>query len=196
MRTFCSLTWRVREGRFPDTIMLGNSGSVVCSILLQGEKIPCKTPRKSKFNSCSTGQTCKAYVLVYYWLSKKIWFPTALYQQQQQCWKKKSKPDNYKLLFIFPWLHPPSSPERLSTLTVNLKISHLYKLSPLQLYVREREMHASSRTCTQYQCNQMRQNMFKPHQTVHDLLFTSNKGDYSDLFAMIGKIHTSISCLP
>lgn len=31
---FCSLTCSVREGRFPDTIMLGNSGSVVCSILL------------------------------------------------------------------------------------------------------------------------------------------------------------------
>lgn len=111
--------------------------------------------------------------------------------------KEKSKPD-YKLLFIFPWLHPPSSPGRLSTLTVNLKISHLYKLSPLYLYVREREMHASSRACTQYQCNQIRQNMFKLHQTAseEDLLLSSKKGDYSDWFAMISKIHTSISCLP
>lgn len=122
MRTFCSLTWRVREGRFPDTIILGNSGSVVCSILLQGEKTPCKTQRKfeSKFNSCSTGQTFKAY--------KKNLIFNCILPTIKAMLKEKSEPD-FKLLLIFPWLQLLLN--SLSTLTVNLKISHLYKLSPL-----------------------------------------------------------------
>lgn len=49
--TFCSLTWRVREGRFPDTIILGNSGSVVCSILLQKKKTNFKTSWKFELKS-------------------------------------------------------------------------------------------------------------------------------------------------
>lgn len=105
MRTFCSLTWRVREGRFPDTIILGNSGSVVCSILLQGEKTPCKTPWKfeSKFNSCSTQQTCEAY--------KKNLIFNCILPTIKAMLKEKSKPD-FKSLLFFSWLHPPISPEQ------------------------------------------------------------------------------------
>lgn len=63
---FCSLTCSVREGRFPDTIMLGNSGSVVCSILLQvnAQVQPYWCQKKYLQINSPTDMKCMSHIII------------------------------------------------------------------------------------------------------------------------------------